>query len=163
MLCAFLLSEEYEKREKYRKAFDLLTKIVHFERKKPYFRHFFEEVVGRLRKLAYEQGKAVDGIQERLSAHHDGMYHQLVPHGIQQLPHFVADQVMRQRHEGAGPVVDDDVIMSIARNQLNEHIEFARIDLVPFHDLELCDIERLVAVKGPVHGIGVDAKRRLSF
>ncbi len=66
MDCAFLLSEEYEKREKYRKAFDLLTKIVHFERKKPYFRHFFEEVVGRLRKLACAKLPRVMAPQELL-------------------------------------------------------------------------------------------------
>jgi tetratricopeptide (TPR) repeat protein len=52
MDCAFLLAEEYEKRRKYGKSFDLLVKIARLERQKPYFRHFFEEVIIRLRALA---------------------------------------------------------------------------------------------------------------
>lgn len=52
MDCAFILSEEYEKKGNFRKAFNLLTKIVAFEREKPYFRHFFEEVIQRLRYLS---------------------------------------------------------------------------------------------------------------
>ena len=52
MDCAFILSEEYEKKGNFRKAFHLLTKIVDYEMKKPYFRHFFEEVIQRLRYLS---------------------------------------------------------------------------------------------------------------
>jgi curved DNA-binding protein CbpA len=51
MDCAFLLAEEYERRESYIRAFELLLAIVYFEREKPYFRHFFVEVVDRLRNL----------------------------------------------------------------------------------------------------------------
>jgi curved DNA-binding protein CbpA len=52
MDCAFLLAEEYEKRGRFEKAFDLLTVIARFEMQKPYFRHFFEDVLIRLRALA---------------------------------------------------------------------------------------------------------------
>jgi tetratricopeptide (TPR) repeat protein len=52
MDCAFMLAEEYEKQGKFLRSFDLLTQIVRFERKKPYFKHFFEEVLIRLRSLA---------------------------------------------------------------------------------------------------------------
>jgi len=52
MDCTFLLAEEYERRGEYRKAFDLLKRIAEFEIEKPYFRHFFREVVDRLRALA---------------------------------------------------------------------------------------------------------------
>jgi curved DNA-binding protein CbpA len=52
MDCAFMLAEEYGKRRRYGKSFDLLVKIVCFERQKPYFRHFFEEVTARMRSLA---------------------------------------------------------------------------------------------------------------
>ncbi|MDR1932087.1 MAG: J domain-containing protein [Spirochaetales bacterium] len=52
MDCAFLLAEEYEKQRRYAKSFDLLVKIVRFERQKPYFRHFLEEVIARMRSLA---------------------------------------------------------------------------------------------------------------
>lgn len=51
MDCAFLLAEEFEQREKYLKAFDLLATIVEYERAKPYFRHFLAEVTERLRRL----------------------------------------------------------------------------------------------------------------
>ncbi len=69
MDCAFLLSEEYEKRGKYKKAFELLSKIVQYERKKPYFRHFFEEVVNRLRNLASSKLPGVLPPQELLSCY----------------------------------------------------------------------------------------------
>lgn len=51
MDCAFLLAEEYEKRGEYRKAFGLLTRIAEHELDRPYFKHFFREVVDRLRTL----------------------------------------------------------------------------------------------------------------
>ncbi len=49
MDCAFLLAEEYESRDDYRRAFQLLAAIVRFERQKPYFRHFMADVYERLR------------------------------------------------------------------------------------------------------------------
>lgn len=67
MDCAFLLAEEYEKRGLYLQSFDLLAKIVHFENKKPYFRHFFEEVVHRLRKLALQRLPSVLAPDELLA------------------------------------------------------------------------------------------------
>lgn len=69
MDCAFILAEEYEKRGKYRKAFDLLAKIVLFERKKPYFRHFFEEVKSRLRYIAAHKLPLILSKQELLSCY----------------------------------------------------------------------------------------------
>ena len=52
MDCAFLLAEEYEKAGDYRKSYDLLRRIVDYEMEKPYFRHFFREVIDRLRHLS---------------------------------------------------------------------------------------------------------------
>lgn len=49
---AFLLAEEYENSGKYDKAFELLREIVDYELEKPYFRHFFREVIDRLRHLS---------------------------------------------------------------------------------------------------------------
>jgi len=66
MDCAFLLAEEYDRRGKYQKAFDLLMKIVEWERKKPYFKHFFEEVVHRLRDLARTKLPLVSTKEEML-------------------------------------------------------------------------------------------------
>lgn len=51
MDCAFLLAEEYESREQFDAAFELLAAIVRFERQKPYFRHFMVDVHERLRTV----------------------------------------------------------------------------------------------------------------
>ena len=51
MDCAFLLAEEYELRGNFIKAYELLITTVQYEIEKPYFRHFFREVVDRLRIL----------------------------------------------------------------------------------------------------------------
>jgi tetratricopeptide (TPR) repeat protein len=51
MDCAFLLAEEYEARDRYRVAYELLMSIVLYELEKPYFRHFFFEVTERMRSL----------------------------------------------------------------------------------------------------------------
>lgn len=51
MDCAFLLAEEYEKKREYIKAYELLIKIVLLEFEKPYFHHFLEEVIDRLRTI----------------------------------------------------------------------------------------------------------------
>jgi len=52
MDCAFLLAEEYERRNKYIEAYNLLTKIVEYETQRPYFRHFMDEVISKLKSIA---------------------------------------------------------------------------------------------------------------
>ncbi len=52
MDCAFLLSEEYEKRQDFIKAYELLVKIVVLEQEKPYFKHFMDEVIERLKTIS---------------------------------------------------------------------------------------------------------------
>jgi curved DNA-binding protein CbpA len=51
MDCAFLLSEEYEQRAEYLAAYRLLARIAELELERAYFRHFFDEVVQRLRNV----------------------------------------------------------------------------------------------------------------
>ncbi|NBC30299.1 MAG: DnaJ domain-containing protein [Spirochaetes bacterium] len=51
MDCAFLLAEEYERRGDLVQAYRLLTAIAVHEQLRPYFRHFFQEVIDRLRSL----------------------------------------------------------------------------------------------------------------
>lgn len=51
MDCAYLLAEEYERRDDLRVAFDLLISVIEFELDRPYFRHFFVEVIEKLRSL----------------------------------------------------------------------------------------------------------------
>lgn len=51
MDCAFLLAEEYERRSDLVQAYRLLTAIAVHEQLRPYFRHFFQEVIDRLRSL----------------------------------------------------------------------------------------------------------------
>jgi tetratricopeptide (TPR) repeat protein len=51
MDCAFLLAEEYERRSQFLAAFRLLTSVVQFELDLPYFKHFFVEVIEKLRTL----------------------------------------------------------------------------------------------------------------
>ncbi|HEY9594098.1 MAG TPA: J domain-containing protein [Spirochaetia bacterium] len=51
MDCAFLLAEVFEQRGRYHEAFELYRKLYLYERDKPYFHHFIDEVVDRLRVL----------------------------------------------------------------------------------------------------------------
>jgi len=51
MDCAFLLAEVLEARHRYPEAYDLYRKLYYYECDKPYFHHFIEEVVDRLRTL----------------------------------------------------------------------------------------------------------------
>ncbi len=51
MDCAFLLAEEYERRDELIRSYRLLMKIVALETEKAYFRHFFAEVTDRLRVI----------------------------------------------------------------------------------------------------------------
>jgi curved DNA-binding protein CbpA len=48
---AFLLAEVYETRGRLREAWELYTRLCRLERERPYFRHFIEEVIDRLRTL----------------------------------------------------------------------------------------------------------------
>jgi curved DNA-binding protein CbpA len=51
MDCAFILAEEYEKRERFLEAFGLYRYCIGMERKKPYFRHFYPEILMRIKEL----------------------------------------------------------------------------------------------------------------
>jgi curved DNA-binding protein CbpA len=51
MDCAFLLAEVFETRGKYSDAYELYKKLYIYELEKPYFNHFTEELVERLRAI----------------------------------------------------------------------------------------------------------------
>lgn len=51
MDCSFLLAEEYDRQKSYIKAFLLFKKLFAFELARPYFHHFSEEIIDRLRSL----------------------------------------------------------------------------------------------------------------
>ncbi|MFQ3547834.1 MAG: DnaJ domain-containing protein [Termitinemataceae bacterium] len=51
MDCAFILAEELDKRGFYYEAFMILINVIREERRKPYFRHFMEEVDSFLKAL----------------------------------------------------------------------------------------------------------------
>ncbi len=73
MDCAFLLAEVFEARHRYAEAYDLYRKLYYYECDKPYFHHFIDEVVDRLRTLLcfkmlphLEPGDAIDRLKEIL-------------------------------------------------------------------------------------------------
>lgn len=51
MDCGFLLAEEYEHRGEYLAAYRLLVRVAELEQYRPYFKHFYAEVVHRLRNV----------------------------------------------------------------------------------------------------------------
>jgi len=51
MDCAYLLAEVYENRGEYLQAYRLLKSIVQLENERPYFRHFIEEVIEKLKTI----------------------------------------------------------------------------------------------------------------
>jgi tetratricopeptide (TPR) repeat protein len=51
MDCTFILAEELEKRRRYYEAFVLLLHLIKEERRRPYFKHFMEEVETFLKEL----------------------------------------------------------------------------------------------------------------
>ncbi|MBA7656569.1 Chaperone protein DnaJ [subsurface metagenome] len=51
MDCFFLLAEAFEKKGEYVRACEMYKKLYIFELKKPYFHHFIEEVIERLRNI----------------------------------------------------------------------------------------------------------------
>ncbi|GHV85292.1 molecular chaperone DnaJ [Spirochaetia bacterium] len=62
MDCAFLLAEELDKRDRTYEAFTLLVRISAEERRRPYFKHFMEDVETFLRELVRLRLRhAVDG------------------------------------------------------------------------------------------------------
>jgi curved DNA-binding protein CbpA len=61
MDCSFVLAEELEKRGFYYETFCLLTALIREERRKPYFRHFTEDVEIFLKELVRQRlNSAVD-------------------------------------------------------------------------------------------------------
>ncbi|AHC15238.1 J domain-containing protein [Salinispira pacifica] len=55
MDCSFLLAEEYEENGDYPAAFNLFKTLIDFELERPYFRHFFQEVLDRMRILVTQK------------------------------------------------------------------------------------------------------------
>ena len=56
MDCVFLLAEELDKRDRAGEAFSLMKKITGEEKRKPYFKHFMEDVDIFYRKLGRKLG-----------------------------------------------------------------------------------------------------------
>lgn len=52
MDCAFLLAEQFAQRKKYVKAMELFKQIYLDELERPYFKHFLEEIVIRMKQIA---------------------------------------------------------------------------------------------------------------
>ncbi len=68
---AFLLAEQLEGRGRLVEAWDLYTRLYRLEQERPYFRHFIDEVIDRLRVLTCVRMAAVlppAGLIERLAA-----------------------------------------------------------------------------------------------
>jgi len=51
MDCLFLMAEAYEKKGQYIKACELYKELCRLENKKPYFHHFMDEIIDRLRAI----------------------------------------------------------------------------------------------------------------
>jgi len=64
MDCSFILAEELDKRGQFYEAFILLTDIIREERRKPYFRHFMEEVDIFLKNLV--RNKLIHAVDDEL-------------------------------------------------------------------------------------------------
>jgi len=64
MDCSFILAEEMDKRGQFYEAFILLTDIIREERRKPYFRHFMEEVDIFLKNLV--RNKLIHAVDDEL-------------------------------------------------------------------------------------------------
>lgn len=64
MDCSFILAEELDKQGKYYEAFILLTDIIKEERRKPYFRHFMEEVDTFIKTLV--RTKLINAVDDEL-------------------------------------------------------------------------------------------------
>ncbi len=68
MDCAFLLSEEYEKRNDLISAFRLLYRISELEQDFNYFKHFTEEVLSRVRTLVCKKMSGKVSVYEHIRA-----------------------------------------------------------------------------------------------
>ncbi len=55
MDCSFLLAEEYEQKQNFVEAFNLFKTLIEFELETPYFKHFFQELLDRMRRLLLQE------------------------------------------------------------------------------------------------------------
>lgn len=65
--CLFLLAETYEFRGNLRKSFEMYKKIYRLEAELPYFRHFIEEIIDRIRNIACFKMLEAYGAEEALA------------------------------------------------------------------------------------------------
>ena len=68
MDCLFLLAEAFEKRGEYIKSFELYKRLYTMEVRRPYFHHFIEEVIERLRNITCF--KMATTLPPHLAIHH---------------------------------------------------------------------------------------------
>jgi len=65
MDCGFILAEELSFRGEWLEAFALLASVINLERERPYFRHFFPEVVAFARDIA--RNRLVGSVSDELA------------------------------------------------------------------------------------------------
>ncbi len=111
MDCAFLLAEEYERRERYREAFDCYRFCILREAERPYFKHFLPEIRMRIKELARVRLPRAVGEEELL-----GYLSALASLGF---PRKESARFLRHRAEinvrlGRIPDARDDLVAAIA-------------------------------------------------
>ncbi len=65
MDCGFILAEELSFRDDWYEAFNLLVEVIELERRKPYFKHFFPEVIAFARDIA--RNRIVGAVPDELA------------------------------------------------------------------------------------------------
>ena len=70
MDCSFLLAEELDRRERVAEAFSVMNKITSEEKRRPYFKHFMEDIEGFHRKLGKKLKQRTRHSQRTRVEHH---------------------------------------------------------------------------------------------
>ena len=102
MDCAFLLAEVFEARLRYNEAYELYLKLYYYECDKPYFHHFIDEVIDRLRTLlCFKMLPAMDP-QDAIGRLKEMMKLELFPQGQRVLLQEARGGVRRAGTAGVG-------------------------------------------------------------
>jgi tetratricopeptide (TPR) repeat protein len=106
MDCVYILAEELDKRDRCYEAFELLTILVREERRRPYFKHFMDDIENFLKELVRLRLRASVGDELWMDCLETLLEIGFSPHDEARWLRSMAEALMKQGdHAAAGSVI----------------------------------------------------------
>ena len=110
----------------------------------------------------YQLSESCNRIDQGLTTGDNRMNNQFMAHVFKHCRDIVGNEVVRQRHERTGAVINNNIGVG-GSNHFYQLIKMARVDFIAVQDVEFGNVQMLVAVQRCVDRVCINTGGCLSF